>query len=162
MKKEAADIIELTLPARAEYIGVARLTVSGVANRMGFAYDEIEDIKVAVAEACTNAVRHAYPEGEAGAVYLQMLVHSDRLTVVVADRGSSFDLNGLAEKLVPIDPSRGVEELAAGGLGLFLIHSLMDQVEICADVGVVISMTKHLHRDGVACDAGQVQTEPGE
>ncbi|MGV3487465.1 MAG: anti-sigma B factor RsbW, partial [Tuberibacillus sp.] len=44
----ASDTINLTIPAKPDYIGVVRLTISGIASRMGFLYDDIEDIKVAV------------------------------------------------------------------------------------------------------------------
>ncbi|MFS8513265.1 MAG: anti-sigma B factor RsbW, partial [Planifilum fulgidum] len=54
MKEQPKDMIELTIPAKADFVGVVRLAVSGIASRMGFSYDDIEDLKVAVAEACTN------------------------------------------------------------------------------------------------------------
>ena len=63
-EKSPLDVIELKIPAKADYVGVVRLLVSGLANRMGFAYDDIEDVKVAVAEACTNVVTHARLETE--------------------------------------------------------------------------------------------------
>ena len=55
------DYIEIRVPAKAQYIGIARLTISGLASRLGFNYDEIEDLKIATSEAVTNAVQHAYP-----------------------------------------------------------------------------------------------------
>ncbi len=54
------DCISLTLPTKSEYVSVARLTASVVANNMGFDIESIEDIKVAVGEACNNAVLHAH------------------------------------------------------------------------------------------------------
>jgi serine/threonine-protein kinase RsbW len=53
----SADIIELILPLKAEYVSIARLTVSGIANRMGFDIEIIEDIKVAVSEVCSKYVQ---------------------------------------------------------------------------------------------------------
>ncbi|MCG4775201.1 ATP-binding protein, partial [Lawsonibacter sp. DFI.5.51] len=58
----------MTFPAKPEYVGVVRLVVSGIANRMGYTYDEIEDIKIAVSEACGNAVQHAYDDHQDGEV----------------------------------------------------------------------------------------------
>ena len=52
----------MKIPAKAEYVAIIRLTMAGVANRMGFAYDDIEDMKIAISEACTNIVQHAYKE----------------------------------------------------------------------------------------------------
>lgn len=147
------DVIELTLPARVEYIGVARLLVSGIASRIGFAYDEIEDIKLAVAEACTNAAQHAYSGEEQGQIRIQCKVLADRIVIVIADSGGSFDLSRLKE-LNPIDNTVEIEEITEGGLGLYLIHALMDEVEISDEAGVVVSMTKYVRRDEVADDVG--------
>lgn len=148
------DVIELSLPARAEYVGVARLTVSGIANRAGMPYDDIEDVKLAVAEACTNAVQHAYAQDEAGGIHLQFTLMEDRLVIVVSDNGKSFQVEALPDKLQPIDPGLGVDELTEGGLGLYLIHTLMDEVQIGGENGVVISMSKYLRQDGVADHGG--------
>ena len=87
-KRSEADVISLQLPSLPEYLGVARLTVSGVANRLGFTYDEIEDIKLAVGEACSNAVKHAYRlEEEPGLISLSFSIYPDRLVIVVTDEG---------------------------------------------------------------------------
>lgn len=64
MSEKPLDLVYLTIPAKPDYVGIARLAVSGIANRMGFSYDDIEDLKLAVSEACTNAVDHAYCGGE--------------------------------------------------------------------------------------------------
>jgi anti-sigma regulatory factor (Ser/Thr protein kinase) len=57
--------LELTFPAQSEWVSVVRLATAGVASRMGFSYDEVEDIKLAIAEACNNAILHAHPEKSA-------------------------------------------------------------------------------------------------
>ena len=58
------DYIEMKLPASAEYASLIRLTLSGVFSRAGASYDDIEDSKIAVSEAVTNAVKHAYKNDE--------------------------------------------------------------------------------------------------
>ncbi|MGG4493365.1 anti-sigma B factor RsbW [Brevibacillus reuszeri] len=148
-----ADKIQLTFPSQAEYLGVARLTVSGVANRMGFSYEDIEDIKLAVGEACTNAVEHAYEEdGEAGSIQMSCHVYPDRLVIVITDEGMGFAGEFKADQLTPIYSGREIDDLEEGGLGLYLIHTLMDEVVIRSDSGVAISMTKYVRRDEVAGD----------
>lgn len=62
--REAFDYVEMKIPAKAEYVGVIRLTLSGIASRMGFTYELIEDLKIATSEAVTNAVQHAYKANE--------------------------------------------------------------------------------------------------
>jgi len=149
-RKQESETVELKIPARPEYIGVARLLVSGVANRLGFPYDDIEDIKLSVAEACTNAVRYAYGEETDGKVLIQCTLFPDRLQIKVADDGGSFDVAQVKEKLGPIDQSIEIDELSEGGLGMYLIHTLMDEVEILGENGVTVTMTKYVHRDEVA------------
>ncbi|MFS0656905.1 anti-sigma B factor RsbW [Bacillus sp. 179-C3.3 HS] len=151
---ESLDLIEMKIPAKPEYVGIIRLTLSGVASRMGYAYEEIEDLKIAVSEACTNAVQHAYkPEdGEDGEVAVRFLVYEDRLEIIVADKGGSFDFKQKQEDLGPYTASHTVEQLAEGGLGLYLMQTLMDEVEVQANSGVTVAMTKFLNRERVDHD----------
>lgn len=150
-KAPGTELVQLTLPNRVEYLGVARLLVSGVAHRMGFSYEEIEDIKLAVGEACTNAVEHAYELGE-GRLHLECLVYPDRLTITVADQGKGFAVEAMEKQLAPLSVETDEDDLEEGGLGLYLIHVLMDEVAFHTASGVSVSMTKYLRRDGVAGD----------
>lgn len=152
-----SDFIEMKVPAKPEYVGVVRLTVSGIANRMGYAYDDIEDIKIAVAEACTNVVNHAY-ESDEGHMTIGCGVYPDRIELMVADRGKSFNIEHLREQLGPIKKDNPVADLHEGGLGLFLIESLMDRVEISNESGVIVVMTKFLQRDGVEQNVDGIST----
>ncbi|MBU8908758.1 anti-sigma B factor RsbW [Desertibacillus haloalkaliphilus] len=153
---QIGDFVDLKVPAKPEYVGIVRLTVSGIANRIGYSYDDIEDIKIAVAEACTNVVDHAYEDS--GNIAVSFHVCDDRLEIIVADKGESYDLDELRATLGPIDVDKPIGELKEGGLGLFLINTLMDKVEISEESGVVIVMTKFLHRDGVEQDVDGIST----
>ncbi|WP_440896798.1 anti-sigma B factor RsbW [Amphibacillus sp. Q70] len=152
------DFIEMRLPAKSEYVGVIRLSVSGIANRMGFSYEEIEDLKVAISEAMTNATTHAYAEHEDGEVTIGFGVYPDRLEVMVADRGGSFDLAEIKKQIGPYQQSERIENLREGGFGLFLIDALMDKVEISNDYGVIVLMTKKLPTNEVEIDDDQIST----
>ncbi|NGP46244.1 anti-sigma B factor RsbW [Bacillaceae bacterium SIJ1] len=144
------DSVEMKIPAKPEYVGVVRLTGSGVANRIGFNYEDIEDIKVALSEACTNAVHHAYESEENGEISVTFNVYSDRLEMMVADAGRHFDLEQIQKRLGPLDiDQQNIDNMNEGGLGLFLIDTLMDTVEVISDSGVVVQMTKYLKRDEV-------------
>lgn len=68
---ERYDYVEMRFPATAEYVGLVRLTLSGILNRAGANYDEIEDTKIAVSEAVTNAVKHAYKDDVQGDVLVE-------------------------------------------------------------------------------------------
>lgn len=151
---EAFDFIEMKVPAKPEYVGVIRLSLSGIANRMGFSYETIEDLKVAISEAVTNVVSHAYRDDE-GEVNLGFGVYEDRLEVMVADRGKSFSLKEIHKKIGPVDEAEQhlpISELREGGFGLLLIHTLMDKVEINNDYGVIVLMTKYLDKTEVDID----------
>ncbi|MDE3840718.1 anti-sigma B factor RsbW [Bacillus methanolicus] len=152
------DYIEMKIPARPEYVGVIRLTLSGIASRMGFSYDDIEDLKIATSEACTNAVQHAYKQTGKGEVVLGFGLYKDRLEVMVADSGQSFDFYTAREGLGPYNENDSVEFLREGGLGLYLIETLMDEVRIHHKEGVTVFMTKYLEREQVERDAETIST----
>lgn len=146
------ELIKITVPAKAEYVGVVRLTLSGIANRMGFSYEAIEDLKVAVSEATTNVVTHAYDQKANGELNLGFGVYDDRLEVMVSDQGDSFDLNDIKNRIGPVsvkEEQKPISQLREGGFGLFLINTLMDEVEINNDYGVIVLMTKYLDESEV-------------
>ena len=142
--KHVMDYVEMKIPAKAEYVGVIRLTISGIASRMGYTYEEIEDIKIAVSEACTNAVQHAYPDGEGGEVIVGFGIYEDKLETMVADSGKSFNFLQTKSELGPYTESSTVDQLSEGGLGLFLIETLMDEVRVMNRNGVTVFMVKYL------------------
>lgn len=145
------DYIEMKYPAKADYVGVIRLSVSGIASRMGFSYEDIEDLKVAVSEATTNIVTHAYDDE--GEMTLGFAVYADRLEVMVADQGESFHLQDIKDGIGPYDQNvESIESLREGGFGLYLINALMDKVEINNKYGVIVLMTKYLNRTEVGLD----------
>ncbi|MFS0748984.1 anti-sigma B factor RsbW [Oceanobacillus sp. 1P07AA] len=152
------DYIEMKVPAKPEYVGVVRLTLSGVANRMGFSYESIEDLKVAVSEAITNAVNHAYNDNEAGEITIGFGIYEDHIEIMIADRGESFDLEKIKKETGPYHPEEPVEKLREGGFGLFLIEALMDDVKINNQYGVMIMMTKYITEEEVDIDDDQIST----
>lgn len=142
------DFIQFKLPAKPEYVGVIRLTLSGIANRMGFTYEAIEDLKIAISEATTNVVSHAYENEYSGELNIGFAIHSDRLEVMVSDQGTGFDLQEVRERIGPVrkrEEVQPVSELREGGFGLFLINTLMDEVQINNEYGVMVLMTKYLN-----------------
>ena len=153
----AFDYVEMKIPAKAEYVGVIRLTLSGIASRMGFSYELIEDLKIAVSEAITNAVQHAYIDDD-GEVLVGFSIYSNKLEVKVADHGKSFNLSKVYAESGPYKENEKVEFLREGGLGLYLIETLMDEVEVQQDEGVTIVMAKYLEGELVEGDVEQVST----
>lgn len=142
--KQVMDYVEMKIPAKPEYVGVIRLTISGIASNMGYTYEQIEDIKIAVSEACTNAVQHAYPEEEGGEVIVGFAIYEDKLETMVADSGKSFNFLQTKEELGPYTELTTVDQLSEGGLGLYLIETLMDEVRVSNTSGVTVFMVKYL------------------
>ena len=122
--KQVMDYIEMKIPAKPDYLSVIRLTLSGIASRMGYTFEVIEDLKIAVSEACTNAIQHAYSEDEVGEVIIGFGIYEDKLELMVADSGKSFDFIQTKNELGPYTEASTVEQLSEGGLGLFLIETL--------------------------------------
>ena len=143
------DYVEIRVPAKPQYIGVVRLTISGLATRIGFSYDEIEDLKLAVSEAVTNVVQHAYTEEEEGEIVISVAMYLNRMEVMVSDYGHSFDFEEIKSKIGPYREDDQVELLREGGLGLYLMEALMDEVRINNDGGVTVFMTKYVSREQV-------------
>ncbi len=152
------DYIEIRLPAKAQYIGVARLTISGLASRLGFSYDEIEDLKIAASEAVTNAVQHAYDDKESGEVVVGCALFKDKIEIMVADHGESFDYEEVKKDIGPYNDQEEVAFLREGGLGLYLMETLMDEVKIHHKEGVTVFLTKYVGGKRVGQDAETVSS----
>lgn len=153
------DYIEVKIPAKPEFVAVIRLTLSGIANRMGFSYDEIEDLKIATSEACTNAVQHAYKRNDQeGEVVVGFGMYENRLEVMVADTGDSFNFQAAKQEIGPYSKNDSVEFLREGGLGLYLIETLMDEVKIHHEEGVTVFMIKYLEGEQVERNAKSIST----
>lgn len=118
--------IELEIPARPEFVGLARLVVSSLASsRRTLADDRIDDLKLAVSEACTNAIEAHADVEVSERVLLRWSEADDHLQVQVDDRGPGFDPRSLPSHPPVTDPERLNFER---GLGIPLIRSLVDQV----------------------------------
>ena len=106
--------LEITLPARAENVAVVRHAVGGLGEVLEVDDQTLSDIKLAVTEACTNVVVHAYPEGE-GPMGLRASIEGRQLALVIIDR---------RRDIVPRPDSPGL------GLGLPLIATLAESLEL--------------------------------
>ncbi|WP_127588568.1 anti-sigma B factor RsbW [Paenibacillus koleovorans] len=138
--------VRLTIPARAEYLDIVRLTLYGIATKAGFSFEEIEDMKVAVAEACNNAILHAYKGVGEGSVELSFEMEEHGMTIRVKDEGSSFDYEHSAHLVTSLH-ERPLQEVEVGGLGIFMMQALMDQVQVLTDRGTEVILTKRFSRN---------------
>jgi anti-sigma regulatory factor (Ser/Thr protein kinase) len=125
--------IELTLPARAENIAVVRHAFGALSDAFPIDTQRMADIRLAVTEACTNVVVHAYPDGSEGPMQVSATLADDALVIVVRDEGPG---------ITPRADSPGL------GLGLPLIASLAETVELGRgeDHRTEVRMVFGLHR----------------
>ncbi len=127
--------VELKIPCKPEYVGVARLAILGVASRMKFAYDEVEDIRLAVGEACTTSVEWAERNARTqSSIVLNCEVDSEKLTVDLFDRAGPRETNN----------SSGDAQQEPDNLGALLITLLVDEVTVVPhDGGTHVRMVKY-------------------
>ena len=83
----------LSIPAKAEYLSVCRLALAGLSQTHPLEPETLADVKLALTEACSNSIRHAYREGRDGEVEIRYELDGDRLAVEVRDEGSGFSVD---------------------------------------------------------------------
>ena len=131
------ETIKMEISANPEYVSIIRLTTSGIANKVGFCLDDIEDLKVAISEACTNAIKHSL-EDRFTIIYTMI---EKGLTIEIIDNGKVYNTKEVSEP--------DLDNLKESGMGLFIIESLMDKVNVesTEGKGTSIKMTKYLGVD---------------
>ena len=135
MNDDGLGVVELSIPAKAEYIVLCRLALTGLARPRALDPEVLADLKLALTEACSNSIRHAYGDGS-GMVEVRYELAADRLSIEVLDEGSGFD---------PEAAGRVDDELDEGGLGIAIIRALVDELEIDSDgAGSTLRFTKFL------------------
>ena len=129
--------VKLTLPARPENVSVIRHVLGAFAEALRLPDDLVEDLRLAVTEACTNVVRHAYPAGVPGPVEISIVPSDGFVTVVVSDHGRGIGASS---------------DTTGPGLGLPLIAAIADEVELqpVPGGGSRVAMTFARHRPGDA------------
>jgi serine/threonine-protein kinase RsbW len=133
-----AYAVRLRIPAKAEYIRLCRLALAGLSTLRELPDETVADLKLALTEACSNSVRHAYDTDGGGTVDIVYELHPDRVVIEVADDGKGF----VPEKDVG-DP----EEPTESGLGIAIIRALSDEVQLSERArgqGSRLRMVKHL------------------
>jgi serine/threonine-protein kinase RsbW len=130
--------VRLTFPAKSDYLLLARLALAGLARTFPLDPEVLADLKLAVTEACGNAVLHAYADGE-GPVTVRFVAAGDRLEMIVEDQGSGLDTAAVREWIA--------EERPEGGMGMAIIRAVVDELDVrdgAGGKGTVVHMTKYL------------------
>jgi serine/threonine-protein kinase RsbW len=135
-------VVRLTFPAKAEYLLLARLALSGLARELRLGDELVADLKLAVTEACGNAVRHAY-SGVDGDVSVVFRIDDSRLLMTVEDHGDGIRAPDSPDEEEAAELSGPLES----GMGMPIIRAIVDElaVEQGSDGrGTVVRMVKHL------------------
>ncbi|MBA2537536.1 MAG: ATP-binding protein [Actinobacteria bacterium] len=128
-------MVALSIPAKAEYIVLCRLALAGLARVRALEAETVADLKLALTEACSNSIRHAYAQGRTGVVEVRYELNGEKLQVEVTDDGAGFDVSTLAPDGEPDE----------GGLGIAIIRALTDELAIESDgQGSRLRFTKYL------------------
>lgn len=126
-------------PAKFEFLDEIRDFVGGIARNSGFGDKDVYNIQLAADEAASNIIEHAYEGIVNGVLDMSCGVQGDIITIIMIDHGESFD-----PSTVPLpDLKADLSERKIGGLGIFLMRKLMDEVHYeVQNHGNVLTMTK--------------------
>ncbi len=125
MSPQTNRVVELKIPSELGYEKIAREAVAAVAHRLNFSQEKIEDLKTAISEACTNAIRYGSGSDARMKVVVVLTADETKLDILIKDPGASGtppedigipDINGMIE---------GKHRL--GGMGLYIIRELVDE-----------------------------------
>jgi serine/threonine-protein kinase RsbW len=120
--------VALTVPAKAEYLVLCRLVLTGLSRSFEIDPESLADLKLAVTEACANSVRHAYEDAEApGTIRILYQARDGEVEVCIADEGRGFAVAQV--------PELGREAFSEDGMGLGIIRAVVDELEIDAGPG---------------------------
>ena len=132
----STDVVVLAMPARTDYLILARLALAGIARERHIDQATLADLTLAVTEACGNAARHAHPSGD-GTVTVRYTIDDDAIEIRVEDDGPG--IQGSPARTLP------EVELSESGMGLAIIHALVDEVDVSAGPsgrGTVVRMRR--------------------
>jgi serine/threonine-protein kinase RsbW len=121
----AAPHPTVTIPSATRYLARVRRFVDKQATAAGLSERAVDEVRLAVDEACANAIEHAYGGRETGQVEVATEREPGRFTVIIRHGGVPFD----RAKYQPPDLDRAMHERRKGGFGVALMHRLVDTVE---------------------------------
>jgi serine/threonine-protein kinase RsbW len=143
-QRETNNALDLTIASQTARLKRVRQFVAAAARRFGFSSEDAGKIALAVDEACTNIIKHAYNFAEDKSIHLSILMRDARFEVLITDHGRPFNPN--AVKLP--DMKEYLSHYRHGRLGMYLMKSLMDRVEYRIRPGLKnqVSLVKYLPR----------------
>lgn len=125
MIPQSTRVVELRIPSELGYEKIAREAVATVAHRLNFTEEKIEDIKTAISEACTNAIRYGSGSDSRMKIVVILTADENKLDILIKDPGAS----GAPPSNIDIPDISGMVEgkHRLGGMGLYIIRELVDE-----------------------------------
>lgn len=137
---------KLVIKSRTENLSEIREFISSAADNVGFTKEITDNIILAVDEACTNIIKHAYQYFPDGEIILILKTAKDTFTIEITDHGKSFEPG-----LIPNpDLKKYLDQRRVGGLGMYLMKTLMDEIKYKTVPGKfnMVSLTKNINSNG--------------
>jgi serine/threonine-protein kinase RsbW len=135
---------KLKIPSITENLQMIREFVLKIAFKAGFNEETQEQIALAVDEACTNVIKHAHHHDARRLMDIQITIDTNKMKITITDKGKGFDIT----KLKDPDVEKYIKESRHGGLGIYLIKTLMDEVNYEFNPGVKnqVELTKYIQK----------------
>lgn len=146
MTKADVKTYQLRIPSQSDNLELIREVVGKISKKVGFDDEEASKIELAVDEACANVIKHAYERDQKKPIEIVVKIEFGKLTIIITDQGKGFD----PEKLKQPDMKEYLAEMRVGGLGIFLMETLMDEVNFKSSPGKgnQVRMVKYLVEQG--------------
>ena len=148
-ERGTTQVVSLTIPAEARWLVLCRLVLTGLCDANGVNGETVADLKLAVTEACSNSVRHAYGN-TSGMVTVRYELDASSLFVEVADAGQGFAFDRPLPEIQEPASLESLDDLREDEMGLAIIQSLVDELDIGAASngrGTRIAFRMSLDRD---------------
>ncbi|UCE04910.1 MAG: ATP-binding protein [bacterium] len=134
------EVIEIRIPSKPKFLKIIRAGMNHICETMGFSQEESNNITLAVDEACSNIIKHAYGGSTNKPIHVKCVLSEDRLEVILRDFGKKADESEIK--------SRELDDVRPGGLGVHLIKSVMDIVRYdnSYEQGNQLQLVKYVRR----------------
>ncbi len=115
--------VHMKVMSHPENLQQIRSRIADITSKAGFSKDTAGSIILAVDEACSNVIKHSYKRDHTKEIEVELMFEDNSLTISIIDAGIKFDVTAVEK--------RDVTEVRPGGLGLYIIEQVMDNVEYC-------------------------------
>lgn len=150
-RKESTGKLFLQTPGNGSYLAYIRAIIVDLARKVGFSEDEVAKIEMAVDEACSNVVEHAYATDKEWCwqhrdpeIRLDIRTEDGRLVIQINDHGQRFDFANYC----PVDIEHRLKQMKPGGFGIFIMRNFMDEVQYSSSnqTGNTLRLVKYLKK----------------